>query len=316
MGKLKLIWDHHPVASSPYFARQASFSLDHGWTGLNVDFIDQIQRCQPFHQDDLCASIAAAYVAFEQFSTYKTIYTTKGHTQLLPQTYSSKYMHYFTYKLKMLAQRTRTLEPLLAAALGISGNRKFPPGNVDVMVLASVLESVTQGDSGSVIWRFLDSVLPPLAKECEIASADQESRNRFFASKTMQRMHEVVQVIMCNDHTGTYVLLEECPVLSNAFSDSVWNFLTRKTYDDTDHQSRIPQDSDRLLDSFATRANKLELEQFASHMLLLQQGTRNARVAKKTDTSGNKRKRPRDEEPRVEDRTQSQTTSLAVDALE
>jgi hypothetical protein len=85
MAKLKLIWDHHPVASSPYFARQASFSLYHGWTGLNVDFIDQIQDCQPFHQDDLCASTAAAYVAFEQFSTYKMIHTIKGHTQLLPQ---------------------------------------------------------------------------------------------------------------------------------------------------------------------------------------------------------------------------------------
>jgi hypothetical protein len=208
-------------------------------------------------------------------------------------------MHYFTYELKMLAQRTRTLEPLLTAALGISVCRGFPPGNIDVMVLASVLESVTQGDIGSVIWPFLDSVLPPLVKECEIASADQESRNRFFASKTMQRMYEVVRVIMCNDHTGTYVLSEECPIPSNAFGDSVWKFLATQTCDDTGHRSRTPRDRDRPLELFTTKADKLEFEQFASHMLFLQQGTRNARVAKETGASCNKRKRPRDEEPRV-----------------
>jgi hypothetical protein len=208
-------------------------------------------------------------------------------------------MHYFVYKRKLLAQRTQILEPLLAAALGISASRKFSPGNIDVMVLASVLESVTQGDSGSVIWRFLDSALPPLVKQCEIAFADQESRKRFFASKTMQRIYEVVQVLMCNDHTGSYVLLEECPVPSNAFGDSVWKFLTRQTCDDTGHRSRTPRDRDRPLELFTTKADKLELKQFASHMLFLQQGTRNARVAKETGTSGNKRKRPRDEEPRV-----------------
>jgi hypothetical protein len=53
------------------------------------------------------------------------------------------------------------------------------------------------------------------------------------------------------------------------------------------------------LELFTTKADKLELEQFASHMLFLQQGARNARVAKETGASCNKRKRPRDEEPRV-----------------
>lgn len=230
MGKLKSVWDLQPVALSPYFVRQVAFSLDHCWPGLNVDFIDQMRKCQPLHQDDLCASIAAAYVAFERFHTFQRVYTTLGPQQHFTRTDRSNSVQGFTNQLKMLAQRTLTLGPLFAASLGVSDCRTYPPENIDVMVPISVLRTIPKSDGRDVVSRFLESSFPPILEACEIASTNSVSWNEFFASRTMQNMYDVVQVLRCSGHDGTQILFSrECPIPGNQFCEAVWKFLTARS---------------------------------------------------------------------------------------
>ncbi|GAB7332480.1 hypothetical protein MBLNU13_g04276t1 [Cladosporium sp. NU13] len=230
MGKLKSAWDLQPVALSPYFVRQVAFSLNHYWPGLNVDFIDQMRKCQPLHQDDLCASIAAAYVAFERFHTFQRDFTTLGPQQRFIRTDPSRSVHGFTNQVRMLAQKASTLRPLFAASLGVSDCRTYPPDNIDVMVLISVLRTIPKTDGKDVISRFLGFNLPPILEQCETASSDPVSWNEFFASRTMQSMYDVVQILRCSGHSGTKILFsKECPIPGNNFREAVWNFLTTRS---------------------------------------------------------------------------------------
>lgn len=84
MGKLKYYWAHRPSALSEYFTWQASFSLDDSWPGLDVAFIDEVHRCQSLHQEPRCVAVGQAYIAFQQFDTFRKEYVGFGYDRQPP----------------------------------------------------------------------------------------------------------------------------------------------------------------------------------------------------------------------------------------
>jgi hypothetical protein len=236
MGKLKLSWDGQCTASSPYFIRQASFSLDHAWQGLDIRFINEIQRCRPWHQSGPCLSIAAAYIAFEQFGTFLRVYALPGPQQLLVQDDSATYSNRYADKSHRLWRKTKVswnLQPLLTASLGMSQCRTFPPANINVVVLGMVLDTYEDHEAAlsspsMAISRFLDSALPPLLKECEMVSTNTEAWDRFFRSSTMAQMYDVIQTIGYSTNTSMTLITVGCPVIYQKSRDAVWKFLTTR----------------------------------------------------------------------------------------
>jgi hypothetical protein len=324
MGKLKIAWDRQRPMFNPYFLRQVSFSLDHHWTGLNVNFIEQLQECEPLHQRDRCSSIAAAYVAFEQFDAFETIYTTLNSQQLLARSIRPKR---FVNKLKTFAPTACTIQSLLAASLGISECRTFAPDNINATVVASIVctrdSTSPEDDVDKVILRFLERVLPPLFGGCEAASADPTSWTLFFESPAMQHMYGVVQTLGYSGYSGTHVLFSRaCPVVGNEFRDIVWRFLTTRmqtweaafglsTMNDTSASYEeiqvVPADpftcdsywrnkGDRPSTSTLLRDDELELKRFALHMQMLCEGKGKRPIATPSGTGSILRKRPLDEE--------------------
>jgi hypothetical protein len=233
MGKLKLSRYRQGIAYSPYFTRQASFSLDHAWQGLDIRFIDESQRCRSWHQSDPCLSIAAAYIAFEQFGTFLRVYALPGPQQLLAQdnyaTYSNLHVDK-SHRLWRTTKVSRHLEPLLTASLGMSQCRTFPPVNINVVVLGMVLDTdeVALPSSSQAISRFLDSALPPLLKECEMVSTNTEAWDRFFGSRNMTQMYDVIQTIGYSTNTNMSLITVGCPMVYQRSCDVVWKFLTTR----------------------------------------------------------------------------------------
>jgi hypothetical protein len=235
MGKLKLSWDRQAIASNPYFIRQAAFSLDHAWQGLDIRFIDEIQRCQPWHQSDPCLSIAATHLAFEQFGTFFSNYALPGSQQLLAQDDSVMYSNCHADKSDRLWRATKVswdLQPLLTAALGMSRCRTFPPVNINVVVLGMILDTdgVALPNSSKVISRFLDYALPPLVGELEMMSTNVEAWDQFFRGSTMAQMYDVVQTIGHGTNTNMSLIPIHCPVNYQQRSrEVVWRFLTTRS---------------------------------------------------------------------------------------
>ena len=168
LGKLKYYWDVSPPASSPYFARLVSFSLDHGWKGVDISFVDGLQSCQPFHQQAWAASIAAAYIALGHNDKVQTIYVQDGASRSLfegscPFQYltsspicrdyideasSTECSHDSNVSTTLskeliisgcIGHGTYTYLQLLAAVLGIAACRPFPCGKIDLNTLSSIL---------------------------------------------------------------------------------------------------------------------------------------------------------------------------------
>lgn len=228
MGKLKLAWDRQPEARSDYFLRQVSFSLDRGWPGLDVRFIDQLQQCQDLHQSDLCASIAAAYIAFEQFDVFRSIFTSTSSQHLITRFGPDK--RRFAIKLKKSAQKSWDLQPVLAASLGLSTCRTFHSDNIDTLTLASILHTISEAASEQIVMAFLNSALSPLMQACELASTNPESWNEFFQTNTMHHMYDVTQTLMYSGHASSHMLLSlQWPVLCNRFRDTIWTYLTARS---------------------------------------------------------------------------------------
>jgi hypothetical protein len=233
MGKLKLSRDGPAFASTPYFLRQASFSLDRAWQGLDVRFIDEIQRCQPWHQRGPCLSVAAAYIAFEQFGTFSRVYALPGPQQLLAQDDSATYSNRHADKSHRLWRKTKVswdLQPLLTASLGMSDCRTFPPVNINVVVLGMILGTVGAAlpSPSKVISRFLDSALQPLLRQCEMVSTNTEAWDRFFGSRTMAQMYDLVQTIEYSCNANMSLMTVGCPVTYQRSCDVVWKFLTTR----------------------------------------------------------------------------------------
>lgn len=158
MAKLKFPVEAIPPLESWYFPRQVAFSLDSPWPGLDIKFIDQIYSTQPRHQRANCASIGAAYIAFEQYDKFYAMY---GHSTPT----SKEALTQFNLEEK---HKSWPCLPLFAAALGGHACREYPLTSVNVDLLSFLLKtglptpSEEYKESGiKILVKFLASVLPP-----------------------------------------------------------------------------------------------------------------------------------------------------------
>lgn len=169
MGKLKYYWDISPPASSAYFNRLVSFSLEHGWKGVDVSFVDGLQSCQPFHQKAWAASLGAAYIALGQHDKFQEVYLPGGSSRQLFEgscpfsvlTFSPIFRDYIDETLSSRCSRVTDLDNtpseeyivsgcvgdgtwtylrLLSATLGITACRTFPCAKIDLETLSCTLK--------------------------------------------------------------------------------------------------------------------------------------------------------------------------------
>lgn len=234
IGKLKYYWAHRPSDLSDYFTRQASFSLDHQWTGLSVAFIDQIHKCQPLHQEPRCVAIGQAYIAFRQFDTFRKQYVAVGCDRRPP--------------LQCLRLRNMTCETgfqnpadgygsihtrLLTATLGVANCMTFQSEEVDLDILALILKDFSKAQDmlgERVLLGFLESALPPLAAASIAAHQCSHTWAAFFGSYSVRHMYDIVQLLMRDGpDTMRGLFFDVCPVSEDISYEVVWGYLTQYT---------------------------------------------------------------------------------------
>lgn len=232
MGKLKYYWPHRPSSMSDYFTRQAAFSLDHGWTGLDVRFIDQLHMCQRFHQEPLCVSIGQAYIAFRQFDTFWDKYTSFGYGQ--QRCSSSRCLRTMTHDVQSSPPKHLSL---LEAALGVADCVGFQSEEIDLNVLALILKEISNAPlsdlspsmAKQIMLKFLGRALHPLVSGSIEARTDAPTWTVFFGSFGVRHMYDVVQMLI---HSGSdtmrKIMQGTCPVSEEDTYGIVWKFLTSR----------------------------------------------------------------------------------------
>jgi hypothetical protein len=220
MAKLKMAYKGQFVGRSEYFERQASFSLSRHWEGLDVAFIDQILECQDLHQSQQCPSIGVAYIAFEQFDSFRSLYPLHRELELSLEGFWWSQL------------------PLLTAALGVAECRKYSHEAINIRLLESLLRACNPASQDarsreeshkrvSIILReFLDYTVPPLVDAYVGTSTDRSSWTTFFNSSALQHMRRIAHVFMQSSHSAAHGLFDNgCPVSSGLAAESLWNFL-------------------------------------------------------------------------------------------
>lgn len=238
MAKLKLYWSERSRSSVPeYYNRQCLFSLSHAWKGLDLAFINELDACRAFYQEACCATVGAAYIAFEQLGTFKAKYTVaqireSGDDEDIAG-HELKRM-YHNPQMSGVGELDIYLR-LLAATLGVAECRGFPYQSVNFGLLLTIMSSSTgivfdsplfRRAEAEILLKFLRKSLPSLV-EMSVAPSKDTLVLAESTQTTLPHMQAIIQLLMHYGFAGMRQVFEGvCPIEGDAHYKSLWERLT------------------------------------------------------------------------------------------